>query len=248
MRGWFAGAIAGCAFFSGVCGADAITIDGVRYDGVYVRESDSRYYVQIPSSGQTISAPKPRVDVAQVIITEDKAEREALLREWRIRNAADEPQSQEGTEGAVLLDGLLTPQPSRPEAPEPASPHDDARENRSAPLRTHAALAEPAIRQHTAPRPAGFKTGTATDGYVQPITLDEIERKEALDALLRPLNLDYEVREGCIWVSTAERIRSESSEPLEVRTFQLNHAGAETLPKLGLSNRGGPERGTYRGR
>lgn len=231
----------GSAFLSTVCVADTITIDGTRYDGVYVRESDSRYYVQIPSNGQTLSAPKSRVDASQVVLTEDKSERDALLLEWRIQNAVDDPRAQEGTEGSLLSHGVSMTHPSPQETWESVSSQSDLRVDRSAPLKTHAALADPVTpRQQTVRMPADLDTGKATNGYVQPIKLDDIKLKEALDALLRPLNLDYEVRDGYIWISTAEKIRSESSEPLEVRTFHLNHAGGEVLPKIGLSNMGGP--------
>ncbi len=70
--------------------ADSIVIDGVMYDNVVVREGPSQYYVQIPGDGRTISVPKADVKPEDVVVSKDKAAREALLEEWR-KNSALRP-------------------------------------------------------------------------------------------------------------------------------------------------------------
>ena len=67
--------------------ADTITIDGITHEDVYVREGGTRYFVQIPSDGRTISIQKDKVKPEDVTISTDAAYREELSREWR-RNSA----------------------------------------------------------------------------------------------------------------------------------------------------------------
>ncbi len=81
----------------------------------------------------------------------------------------------------------------------------------------------------------GFKS----DGIVPYINLKNVTLAEALQALLRPLGLDYSVQPGFIWVSKPEIIRQETFEPLETRYYELRNAGAETLFKIVLRNRFG---------
>ena len=95
--------------------------------------------------------------------------------------------------------------------------------------------------------PYGVRTGYAeelgagyvTDGIVLYINLKDVTLREALKALLRPLNLDFSVQPGFIWISTPQRIREESFEELETRYYELRNAGAETLFKIVLRNPGG---------
>jgi len=72
---------------AGVGFADSITIDGVAYEDVYVRESASSYYVQIPSDGRAITVAKDKVDPEDVSISGDAEHRKALLNEWKGNNA-----------------------------------------------------------------------------------------------------------------------------------------------------------------
>jgi type II secretory pathway component GspD/PulD (secretin)/outer membrane protein assembly factor BamD (BamD/ComL family) len=78
-----------------------------------------------------------------------------------------------------------------------------------------------------------------TDGYVPYIKLEDVPLSDALKALLRPLNLSYSVQPGFLWISTAEKIRTESFEELETRIYELRNAGAETLFKIVIRNPGG---------
>jgi hypothetical protein len=73
--------VAGWAF------CDSIVVDGVAYDNVIVKESKSQYYVQLPLDGRTICAAKSDVKKEDVLITKDKAARQALVNEWEKMNA-----------------------------------------------------------------------------------------------------------------------------------------------------------------
>ncbi len=78
-----------------------------------------------------------------------------------------------------------------------------------------------------------------TDGMVPYINLKSVTLRDALKALLRPLNLSFSVQPGFVWISTPDRIRLESFEELETRYYELRNAGAETLFKIVLRNPGG---------
>jgi tetratricopeptide (TPR) repeat protein len=78
-----------------------------------------------------------------------------------------------------------------------------------------------------------------TDGMIPFINLQNMSLRNALKALLRPLNLDYSIQGDYIWISTPERIRTETFENLETRFYTLQNAGAETLFKIVVTNAGG---------
>jgi len=76
-------ATAMAVFALGCAWGDSISIDGVTYEDVYVRESPSLYFVQLPDEGRTLSVLKSDVDASDIAISADEAEREALLEKWR---------------------------------------------------------------------------------------------------------------------------------------------------------------------
>lgn len=78
-----------------------------------------------------------------------------------------------------------------------------------------------------------------TDGMVQYINLKDVSLREALKAILHPLNLDFSVQGNYLWISTPENIRTEAFEDLETRVYMLENAGAETLFKLVLTQEAG---------
>lgn len=78
------------------CLADTIVINGLRYEGVYVRESALRYYVQLPQSGTSISVPKSSVAPEDVIIDEDREARKALLQAWKDARKTRRPPAENG--------------------------------------------------------------------------------------------------------------------------------------------------------
>jgi len=69
-------------------GADTIVVNGVVYDGVYIREGRECYYVQLPEVGGTLSFAKSGVRPEDVRICADENAREALLETWREKRRA----------------------------------------------------------------------------------------------------------------------------------------------------------------
>jgi hypothetical protein len=59
---------------------------------------------------------------------------------------------------------------------------------------------------------------------------------QALDALLRPLGLDYELRDGFLYISSPDRLSREAYEQVESRMYELKQLGADTLPKIVVQN------------
>ncbi len=78
-----------------------------------------------------------------------------------------------------------------------------------------------------------------TDGQTPHLRLRNVPLRQALKGVLRPMNLDYKVEDGYIRVSTPQRIRTESAEPLETRYYDLRSSAADTLPKVVAGNMGG---------
>jgi tetratricopeptide (TPR) repeat protein len=85
----------------------------------------------------------------------------------------------------------------------------------------------------------GQFTGERSDGIVPYISMRDVTLRQALRALLRPMNLDFTVQPGFIWISSPEFIRTETFEELETRYYELRNAGAETLFKIVVTNLGG---------
>jgi hypothetical protein len=68
--------------------------------------------------------------------------------------------------------------------------------------------------------------------------------RDALKAMLRSHNLDFAVRNGQIWVSTPERLRTESFEDMETRVYSPKGLAMNgTLPKVVLQTP--PQTGLY---
>ncbi len=68
-------------------GADSITIDGTRYQDVYIREGVDTYYVQVPEDGTVMAVPKSKVPAKDVHITRNETARAQLLEAWRAKRA-----------------------------------------------------------------------------------------------------------------------------------------------------------------
>ena len=64
----------------------------------------------------------------------------------------------------------------------------------------------PAAAEGEAPEGADY----VTDGIIPYINLKNVSLRQALEGLLRPLNLDFSVQRGFIWISTPENIATES--------------------------------------
>lgn len=86
--------------------------------------------------------------------------------------------------------------------------------------------------------PVSSAEDPVTDGYVPRLKLRDVPLKNALDAVLRPLNLAYRVEDDYIYISSPQRLRHEASGRLTTRTFNVNGFG-DTLPKVVVRNQGG---------
>lgn len=189
-------------------GADEITVDGVLYTGVYVRSTDSMYFVQTPDDGQVVTALRSQVDPASVKISDDPAEREAILAAWkanspRHREQADLERRKQEIEALAASS----------EAPGLSNPTLRLRGNGG-----HSELGAP-----------------RSDGFVPYIRLKDVPLGSALDAMLRPMGLDYRVENGIVYVSSPAILRREAFEPVETRFYEFK--GHDTMHKIVLRNR-----------
>ncbi len=205
----------------GICAADSITVNGVTYEDVYIRESASRYYVQIPAEGRVISFAKAAVNPEDVVIIGDTLQREQLRLEWLERHA-ERHETALGREG--VADNLSVQADSKAQV-----------ENRTNPRgfrdRTQVRARNQALNN-------GGRRVYVGDGTVGRVSLKNVTLGQALNPLLRSSNLDYSVEDGFIWISTPRRIRTESFEELENRSYGLEGAGmVDTLPKIVLRGR-----------
>lgn len=155
--------------------------------------------------GRVLSVAKAHVDASAVVLTADAAQREALHAAWEARR---EPRE--------------TPASATVSMAEPGGSGTASGGTGSAHLAPVAGY-------------AGTTSVAASGGMVGRVSLKNVPLRDALDAILRPLNLDYSVQDDFIWISTPEKIRTESFEDLETRVYSLKGAGMnDTLPKIVL--------------
>ncbi len=189
-------AAAAAALVAGYCAADTITANGTTWDGVYVREGASMYYVQNPTDGSLFSVAKS--DATSVALTPDAAAREALLEAWkRARHIEEAPASEPAAQSPAPAQQPVTSQA------------------RTVSLRRDA----PETEEPSAP--------------------NGMTMRDALKTTLRSRNLDYRVEGNVIWISSPERLRHESSGPLQTRVYALNATASQTQPKIAVRNPGG---------
>lgn len=218
---------------------DTIVLDGELHEGVLVRESSSMYYVQFPEDGTVRSVLRTKVDAGDVSRAESDAERDLLRAKWRMsRNASRQSRNptpiSEGPGLSTMFDNRAAAPPV--EVATAASRDPGASLPGLAPSITQVPIAP--VASSGPPTPLGGEI--VTDGMVDYVNLKNVTLREALKVILHPLNLDFSVQSGAIWISTPEKIRTESFEDLETRHYSLKNAGAETLFKIVLSNPGGP--------
>jgi len=221
--------------------AGSIVLDGEFYEGVLVSESSSRYYVQFPEDGTVRSVLKTKVEPGDVSLTESDAERTRLRRIWRAsRDTSRKSQSLGPIDATPDVNfNVDDDRVAAPSVEVTSAVPRDAGASLPAPTRSLASASiAPAPFRET---PATLGGEIVTDGMVSYVNLRDVPLREALKAILLPLNLDYSVQPGFIWVSTAEKIRTETFENLETRSYGLKNAGTETLFKIVLSNPGGQE-------
>jgi len=187
--------------------ADEITVAGVQYSDVYVRESPSMYYIQTPEDGKVITVMRDEVVPDSVRLTEDDAEREALLIKWKSNN----PRHQEKRALEDLKDEIEA---------RAASSEAPGQDVTTLQLRGDGTAAQ--IRS------------MRSDGYVPYINLKDVPLKSALDAILQPMGLDYRVQGDIVYVSSPEILRREAFEGVQTR--QYKYYGNDTMHKIVLRN------------
>lgn len=72
-----------CIIAATAAAADTITIDGVRYDDVYVSDTRTHYYVCFPNTGERFSIPKSDVPESDVVLTSNPDVRDQLYLQWK---------------------------------------------------------------------------------------------------------------------------------------------------------------------
>jgi len=191
---------------------DTLTVGETVYEEVLVRETPRMFYVQLPATGEVIhvrkdSEPAPVLEEAA---PEERAALQALWRESRHR------------------EGL------RPVHPEQASPRPDTTaaaseaENPNPMLRLRGELS----RQQQA---GAQNNPERVSGNVPYVRLQNVSLEQALAAILRPMGLDYEVRNNVVFISTPQTLRRESWERIETRVYEVASA-YDTLPKIVVRN------------
>ncbi|GMU93254.1 MAG: hypothetical protein AMXMBFR4_23120 [Candidatus Hydrogenedentota bacterium] len=195
--------------------ADSITINGVKHEKVVVRESATRYYVQFPADGNTISVKKTEVDSESVRI-EKGPHRDALHEQWLERNVYANAALVRQAEASV------------------AAAQSKVDQLRNSPVQA-------------SPQPVRIQllrddSEYVTDGYVGQINLKEVPLRDALNVMLRQLNLGFRNEGTYLWISSPDRLRTEPSGETSTTAFDLN-ALSDTLPKILVTNAGGPVAG-----
>lgn len=203
--------------------ADTITVDGVLHEGVYIRQTDQLVYIHFPEDGRVQAVPRGDLAEDSVHLLGDEAARAALLAQWEQRRASMRLTAA-SAEGARTAQGRLgqTRQPAGPRVPSTPTP-----------------AAQPAT-----PTPQDRRDGVRS-GIVDRVDLRDVPLRTALTAMLRPMGLDYAVRDGVVFMSTPEVLRTEPWEPLEVRVYDIKNFDA-TLPKIVVRNPAGARSGPIR--
>ena len=202
---------------------DTIKVGDRAYENVFVRESPSRFYVQFPEDGSVHSYPKSEVPPENVSIDPDQQARKALLAAW---DQARLDRAQEEAEAFRASSAVRARHSAEPKALVLRRDEEPV-EKRPAPRMRSQSL-QPREGQYT------------TDGMVQPIRLKDVPLREALKGVLRPLNLDYRVEGNMLWISTPQRLRTESFASPRTRGYPMVGPAGDTLFKVVLSNPGGP--------
>jgi len=191
--------------------ADSIVIDGERLEGVYIHQTERMVLVHFPRDGSVQAFTRDELGNDAIELAEDDAVRDALRDQWRL--ARDARRAAEDAADGVRRFPI---------------PHAQL-------VRTQQIV----WAQLEAPQSTGRETALpVSDGIVPRVDLRDIPLGTALKAMLRPMGLDFEVREGMVYISDPETIRTESWESLETRVYDIKNFDA-TLPKIVVMNPGG---------
>lgn len=192
--------------------ADTVQHGADKYEGVLVRETTRMLYLQVPSTGEIVHLRKD-ADPAPIWIPATEEQRAALQQQW------DGTRREQGkAASSVQNQGARQPVP-RAAASEPE-------DNGIPTLQLRGDLS-----QRTQPQ----KAAERSSGRVQSVRLRDVSLAQALDAMLRPMGLDYEVRGNVVFISTPTVLRQEAWAEMETRVYQVA-SQYETLPKIVLRN------------
>ena len=186
---------------------DTLRTADETYENVYVREGAKIYYVLFPETGKSIMLYKNSVPEDGLKLSEDPAERDDLLAAFEKQRAHNKP------EQPYKIPLNITPPKKRSALKNVATPEKKR------------------VRSDYS-----GESHTPEEGYIPYISMKNVTMKDALDGILRPLNLDYEKRQGFIYISSPAILRNESSGPIETRTYAIRNAGNDVLPKIVLRN------------
>lgn len=192
--------------------ADSIVIDGTTYTDVYIVATDASYYVQTPKDGKVLSVARSAVAPGDVQISESAAERAELLARWKSNSPRHQMQARTAANRAAQSASAASSELEQ----SPATPT----------LRLRGASATPSL-----------EGDARSNGYVPYIKLKDVPLGTALDALLRPMGLDYRIENGIVFVSSPKILRREAFGPMETRQYQFH--GNDTLHKIVLGGVGG---------
>lgn len=160
------------------------------------------------------------------------------------QRAQPQAQGAPGAPGAPGVPGAPGAFPGAPGAFPGAAPGGARGNQRGQGLAAFAAQNPNAARAQGGPGQRGQQNqvnlldvyGRKSDGRIPYVNLKNVPLREALLAMLRPLNLDYAVQPGFLWITKPEIIERESFEKVEIRYYELRNAGSDTLFKIVLRN------------
>ena len=192
--------------------ADSIVINNTTYSDVYIVTTEASYYVQTPEDGKVLSVDRNSVAPGDVQISEDAELRAALLTRWKANNPRHQMQARTAANRAAQNASAASSELEQ----SPATPT----------LSLRGASATPSL-----------EGDARSNGYVPYIKLKDVPLGTALDALLRPMGLDYRIENGIVFVSSPKILRREAFGPMETRQYQFH--GNDTLHKIVLGGVGG---------
>ncbi|MBL7646393.1 MAG: hypothetical protein JNK74_09430 [Candidatus Hydrogenedentes bacterium] len=187
--------------------ADEITVDGVHHKDVYVRSTARMYYIQTPDDGKVLSVLREDVAPESVVITADEGERAALLARWKSNNSGEK-------QAAKVRDAMADAASSEAQA-----------------------ASSPTTLQGRGTGVGAEMRAMRSNGYIPYIKLKDVPLGQALDALLRPLGLDYKVYGDIVYISSPELLQREAPGGMVTRSYAYN--GNDTLHKIVLRNQFG---------
>ena len=184
--------------------ADEIIVNGTHYKDVYIRSTEQMYYIQTPNDGKVLSALHKDVAPGSVTVLEDEVAREAILARWKSNNPA---QIRETKVREAMAEAASS------EAQAASAPTNLQ-------LKGDAATFERATMR--------------SNGYVPYIKLTDVPLGSALDAILRPLGLDYQIYGDYVYVSSPALLQREAQGNVVTRHY--TYYGNDTMHKVVLRN------------